>query len=277
MNEYYIYMYLDQDNIPFYIGKGKDQRYLVSHHLSKEYVNSLLKNKIRKVGKDNIKIHFLHKDLTEEESFYWERYWIKYIGRRDKKEGTLCNLTDGGEGISGNTRSEELRKRLSKNVKDAWRIRGGHSEESIKKMILSRTGSKRSEETKQRMSLAAIKRFQLSGGHSEESKRKISEANRGKPSSFKGRTHSEESKRKNSLKHKGIPSVFKGKQHSEETKQLMHKKHKSIGPQSEEHKQKIREALLHRQFSTETLQKMRIAQRQRRIRENKYYYFIKGV
>jgi len=66
MNKYYVYMYLDLDNIPFYIGKGKEDRYLVSQHFAKNSPNRLFKNKIRKVGIDNIKIYFLHKDLTEE-------------------------------------------------------------------------------------------------------------------------------------------------------------------------------------------------------------------
>lgn len=93
-------MYLDPENIPFYIGKGKDDRYYVYMHLDKNGANQLLKNKIRKIGVSNVKVHFLHKNVSEEEAFSWEKYWIKYIGRRDKKEGTLCNLTDGGEGDS---------------------------------------------------------------------------------------------------------------------------------------------------------------------------------
>lgn len=113
MNKFYIYMYLDFDNIPFYIGKGKDGRYKVQEHLYTRNNNRLLKNKIRKVGVPNVRIHFLHKNLTEKESFYWERYWIKYIGRKDKKEGSLCNLTDGGEGISGMPRSEETKRKIS--------------------------------------------------------------------------------------------------------------------------------------------------------------------
>lgn len=107
-------MYLDTDNVPFYIGKGKDNRYYIKEHLHKNVVNRLLKNKIRKVGVANIKIHFLHRNLTEKEAFYWEKYWIKYIGRRDKKEGSLCNLTDGGEGPSGFMHSNETKQKLSK-------------------------------------------------------------------------------------------------------------------------------------------------------------------
>ncbi|KKM07134.1 hypothetical protein LCGC14_1736930 [marine sediment metagenome] len=109
--KYYIYMYLDPANVPFYIGKGQGDRYLISKHLT--ITNRLLRNKIRKVGVTNVKIHFLHENLTEKEAFSWERYWIKYIGRRDLKEGTLCNLTDGGEGTSGHTHTEESKQKMS--------------------------------------------------------------------------------------------------------------------------------------------------------------------
>ena len=87
-SKFYVYMYLDVDNCPFYIGKGRGNRYRVSRHVYKGVTNRFLKNKIRKVGVDNIKVHFLHRNLTEEEAFHWERYWIKYIGRRDLKEGS---------------------------------------------------------------------------------------------------------------------------------------------------------------------------------------------
>ena len=53
------------------------------------------------MGAENVKIHFLHKNISEEESFEWERYWIKYFGRRDNGTGQLTNHTDGGEGTSG--------------------------------------------------------------------------------------------------------------------------------------------------------------------------------
>jgi len=114
VNKFYVYMYLDLDNIPFYIGKGKDYRYYVSEHLQKCRSNPFLKNKIRKIGVDNIKIHFFHENITEEEAFFWEKYWIKCIGRRDLKEGTLCNLTDGGEGTSGYTHSDKTKEKMSK-------------------------------------------------------------------------------------------------------------------------------------------------------------------
>ena len=142
--DYFVYMYLDLDNIPFYVGKGKDYRYYVGCHLGKACANKLLKNKIRKVGEDNVKIYFLYKNLTEEEAFKYERYYISVFGRRDLKEGTLCNLTDGGEGYGRRIVSKETRKRMSESSKGEKNPMYGKkmSEESRKKMSEAHKGHK---------------------------------------------------------------------------------------------------------------------------------------
>ncbi|KKN19942.1 hypothetical protein LCGC14_0940710 [marine sediment metagenome] len=108
-------MYLDQDNVPFYIGKGKNDRWRPCNHCYSGYTNQLLKNKIKKIGADNVKVHFLHKDITDEDACEWEKYWIKHYGRRITHEGTLCNLSTGGErGPVGCIRSTETRLKISR-------------------------------------------------------------------------------------------------------------------------------------------------------------------
>ncbi|KKM99136.1 hypothetical protein LCGC14_1150820 [marine sediment metagenome] len=166
VDRFYVYMYLDLDNVPFYIGKGKDNRYKASKHLHKCRSNPFLKNKIRKVGVANIRIHFLHRNISEEEAFHWERYWIKYIGRRNLEAGTLCNLTDGGEGDSGRIVSEETRQKISKMKKG--KMTGKKNPRYGKPGYW--TGKERSEETKQKISEGLE-------GHttSEETKQQISE------------------------------------------------------------------------------------------------------
>ena len=233
-------MYLDLDNCPFYIGKGKGQRYEVSGHLYKNNSNNLLKNKIRKVGVNNIKIHFLHRDINEEEAFSWERYWIKYIGRRDLGLGTLCNLTDGGDGTNGIIFTAEHRQKIGEIHKDKE-----ISKEHRQKISKFHRGRKRSEETKRKMRAALKNRPVWNKGKNllEEHRQKISEANKGKTSWNKGKTlgpPSEEHKKK-------ISKALQGKKHTEETKQKMSKAR--LGkvpwnkgkPMTKEQKQKISE------------------------------------
>lgn len=51
--------------------------------------------------------------MNEQEAFALEIDMIASIGRHDKKLGPLCNLTDGGDGMSGFLISKETRKKLS--------------------------------------------------------------------------------------------------------------------------------------------------------------------
>ncbi len=218
MTSYYVYMYLDQDNVPFYIGKGKNDRYKICYHLGinkKGQGNKLLFNKIKKVGIENVKIYFLCNHLTDNESMIWEQYWIKYIGRRDLGTGSLCNLTDGGEGNSGRIFSEEHRKKISiANM--------GHShpsywagkklpEEHKKKIGSSNKGHKHSQETKEKMhkphkthivtneTKEKIRRSCLNKKLSQEHKDKIK-------ASLMGHKHTQETKDK-------ISKIMKGKKH----------------------------------------------------------------
>lgn len=189
VNKFYIYMYLDQDNTPFYIGKGCGDRYKIQKHAWNSHnYNSFLKRKIKKIGVTNIKIYFLHKNLTEEAAFRQEKYWIKYIGRRSAKEGTLCNLTDGGEGMSGHKHSEEAKRKIGEKNKGntSWHKGRPLSEEHKYKISKANTGYKHSENAKRKMRKPK----------SAEARHNISIAKKGKPAWNKGRNHTEESKQK---------------------------------------------------------------------------------
>jgi len=228
---YYIYMYLDQNNIPFYIGKGKDNRYKVQQHLGTSHSNAFLQNKIRKVGVENIKIHFPHKDLDEEQAFYLEEYYIAGYGRRDLGLGPLCNLTDGGDGPSGIIVSNETRKKMSDVAKD--RI---VSNETRKKMSESATGRKLSDGAKRKLS-------EFNKGHivSNKTRQKISGANKGRLGYWSGKKLSEETRQKLSEAHKGQIAWNKGKKMPEETKR------------------KLREVCKGKKHTKETKQKLSIA------------------
>ena len=211
-------MYTDKLGIPFYIGKGKNDRYKVGRHLYRNTSNNLLKNKIRKVGVDNVGVIFLHTNLSEEEVFRQEKYWINYYGRRDLEMGTLCNLTEGGEGNSGRKLSVISKRKISKALKGFQ-----HSESTKRKLREIKEGHTVSIETRQKISKA-----NKGKKRSKETCQKLSDVRKGKSSGMKGRipwnkgiTPSSEILQKMSKANKGQVPWNKGISHSIEHKQKL--------------------------------------------------------
>lgn len=104
-NEFYVYIYLREDETPYYVGKGQGRR--------------AFKNSGRRMKKpsDETKIVFHSENLTEDEAFVLERELIKKYGRKDNGTGILRNLTDGGEGTSGSIWSSDSKKKQSERAK----------------------------------------------------------------------------------------------------------------------------------------------------------------
>ena len=173
---YYTYAYLREDRTPYYIGKGKGDR-----------INS--KNRTIKPPKDKSRIIYLKQNLTEEEAFRHEIYMIDVFGRKDLGTGILYNMTDGGEGASGNIHSEETKRKISEGNKNP-------SEETRKK--IGEANKNPSEETRRKIS-EAHKGKTLS----EETRKKIGEAKKGENNPNYGKTLSEEHKIKLSEAKKG--------------------------------------------------------------------------
>ncbi len=106
MNNFYVYVhYRNDNNVPFYVGKGSGNRYLC-----KKSRNQHWSNIVNKVG---YRVEIIEDNLTEEESFIREEYYIKFFGREDLNEGTLVNFTNGGEGTSGFKHTNEWKKNHS--------------------------------------------------------------------------------------------------------------------------------------------------------------------
>jgi len=199
MNKFYTYAYLREDKTPYYIGKGSNGRaYNINRHIPRP--------------KDKSRIIFLKQNLTEEEAFKHEKYMIAILGRKDLGTGILRNLTDGGEGASGFTHTEETKKKISKSHKGKFR-----SEEHRKKLSEVNRGKIISEETRKRLSEAhkGEKNHFYGEKHSEESKRKMINKLKilmsGENNPFYGKTHSKESKKKMSMSKIGITNEKKCK------------------------------------------------------------------
>lgn len=139
-SQYFVYMHIKETTgEPFYIGKGKDNR-AVSKGGRSEYWKRIT----NKYGFDVI---ILEENLSEQEAFNKEVYWINRIGRKDLGNGPLINFTDGGDGASGRILTDEHKRKISKS-----HIGLGWSEETRKKL----TGIKKSKASKEKMSLAKL-------------------------------------------------------------------------------------------------------------------------
>jgi len=152
MNIYYVYAYLRKDGTPYYIGKGKNKRYIEKHNVE--------------VPKDRKFIVFLETHLTDIGALALERRYIKWYGRKDLGTGILRNKTDGGEGPSGQI-AHNKGQRIPKEICESVKIK----KEKIRPGTGAHVGKKFSDETKAKMS-AARKGKPLSA----ETRAKMSEA-----------------------------------------------------------------------------------------------------
>lgn len=111
MQQYYAYVYRDEDGIPFYVGKGTKHR--AYDHLKRPGSN-FFGNKLKKMLLENKQpdIEIINA-INEDHAYFLEECLIQVFGRRDLGTGTLCNLTSGGDGIR-NISPESAASRYSK-------------------------------------------------------------------------------------------------------------------------------------------------------------------
>jgi len=141
----YLYRHIRTDkNIPFYIGIGVDNNYYRSK--SKKSRNDHW-NKIVNKTSYEIEILFEHDDY----SFIKEKEieFIALHGRSDLGLGSLCNLTNGGDGCLGLIHSDEAKLKMS--IPNKGKV---IPEEQRRKVSEFHKGKVTSEETKRKISLA---------------------------------------------------------------------------------------------------------------------------
>jgi hypothetical protein len=195
---FYIYV-LSRDR-PFYVGKGQRQRIAQHFANANRGDSSLPARVIRKTqkagGSITCVIDSVHCD--EKSALARERELIASVGRRNNGTGTLVNLTDGGEGVSGLKMSPSTRAALSATRKAFAQTPAGrqminkiaakrrgqkHSDEHKAKIAAKLTGRPCSESTRQKIGLANSGRVLTAERRSE-----ISESLRGKIQSLATRS-----------------------------------------------------------------------------------------
>ena len=125
--KFYVYVYLDprpgKGLQPIYVGKGTVDLDRASDHWERKCVNKFFQrvlDKIRAAGLvPQITIAAYMED--EEEAFSMERDLIARYGRRDLRTGSLCNLTDGGQGTAGRKWTDEQRQRFFSSLTPEWK------------------------------------------------------------------------------------------------------------------------------------------------------------
>lgn len=123
---YYVYVLMHGD-VPFYVGKGTGSRmYKHRKEALRETSQSLLHNTIRKILSDGGEIGYLKIFHTDDPQLAYdvEKQTIRSIGRKSLGLGTLCNMTDGGEGVVNPVPwTDERKKAWSAHLKEAFKKR----------------------------------------------------------------------------------------------------------------------------------------------------------
>jgi uncharacterized protein (DUF488 family) len=158
----YVYRHIRLDtNQPFYIG--------ISNIADIDYKRANLKSGRNKywnriIDKTDYRVEILFDDIDFDYAKEKEIEFIKLYGRSNSKYGTLCNLTDGGEGTTGAILSDEHKNKIS----------------------LATKGKVLSGETKRKIGIA-------NKNMSDETRKKLSDINKGN-TNWVGRKHKESSK-----------------------------------------------------------------------------------
>lgn len=173
MKTYYVYKHtrLDTKEV-FYIGIGTKNK-------NSKFISSIYKRAYSKRSRNNFwkaitakteyKVEIIYEDQSISKVNEKETHYIKFYGRRDKKEGTLCNLTDGADTCNrGRKMSDEQKEKISIANKGKIRTKEQNLAHSIRMK-----GRSPSEETRKKISEKGLGR-KLSFEHLE----KLKENNR---------------------------------------------------------------------------------------------------
>jgi group I intron endonuclease len=165
----YLYRHIRLDkNEVFYIGIGTDDDGKHKRAYDKKQRNRMWNSIIKKT---DYEVEIMLDDVPNKIIYEKEKEFIAIYGRRDNSSGTLCNMTDGGEGCLGFNHTEETRKRISESKKGIKNPAFG----------LHRKNKKTSEETKMKIREAHRGKFvgelnpYYGKKHSDEIRKKMSE------------------------------------------------------------------------------------------------------
>lgn len=113
--DFYVYVWYRAGGVPCYVGKGHGNR-ARQHAIGSHNVWLM---RIFRSERSEMRHEIVARGLTESEAFTLERQLIAKFGRRIHG-GTLVNMTDGGEGVSGLVHSDETKLRNGQLSLQMW-------------------------------------------------------------------------------------------------------------------------------------------------------------
>lgn len=111
-----VYIHKKKNGEVFYVGIGADESRAYSRDSRNRWWRYI-------TAKYEYEVEITHRDVIREEACGIEKYLISFYGRRNRGQGTLCNLTDGGDGNFGYIPSKESRKKTSSSLKGIKRTK----------------------------------------------------------------------------------------------------------------------------------------------------------
>lgn len=162
--KFYIYLHrrLDTGDV-FYVGRGKlGPRSISPARAYSKVGRNYIWHGIVNRNHGNYCVEIVEWRQFAEEVNQLERDYIKKFGKIIDSTGTLCNFTDGGEGVEGYFHTDETKEKLkSAHAKNPDRIERFKSEEfkkarleKVKNLPSPRLGTTCSDAAKMKMSLA---------------------------------------------------------------------------------------------------------------------------
>lgn len=159
---FYVYVYRDprptKNNQPIYVGKGSGDR--AWHHWRKRVVKNrvfgAILAKLRNMGLEPI-IEIVEHFETPEAALAKEIELIALYGRRDLATGTLCNLTDGGDGVINFVPTDAFRVAVGKASAKIWRSPAYRAKMAIAQKAAQGTQKARDVKSKNSKVLWAVK------------------------------------------------------------------------------------------------------------------------
>ena len=141
--QFYAYLWLRENGLPWYVGKGSGNRAYQRH-------------KNHWAPKDQSLVLVLNRD-SEQEAFDTEIELIRNWGRKDIGAGCLHNRTDGGDGHAGYVPTVEHRDKVRRKSQGNQNMLGHvHTVDAREKMAQAKRGVKKSLEARANMSKAKL-------------------------------------------------------------------------------------------------------------------------